>query len=91
MRARDATLTLVAQCSNCAHWRNDPQPGHASLSQGFCLKGLAPEPGAILCPTYNVSHAFKNEIISTMLIEGGPMAMPVRLVGGRKSARKKKR
>ena len=81
-------MTLVAQCSNCASWRVDPHPERATLAQGYCTKGLAPDAGKPLCGSYQVSLAFKNEIISTMLREGGPMAMPVKLVGGRKSARR---
>lgn len=84
-------MTLTAQCSNCASWRLDPAPGRPSLASGFCMRGLVPDEGKPLCGKYQVSIAFKNEIISTMLKEGGPMAMPVKLVGGRKSAKKMRR
>jgi hypothetical protein len=66
-------------------------PGRPSQATGFCMKGLLPDEGKPLCGSYQVSVAFKNEIISTMLKEGGPMAMPVKLVGGRKSAKKMRR
>lgn len=85
-------MTLVAQCSNCASWTATPDLGHAtSAGVGFCSRGLLPDPGQALCGRYRVSHAFQQHIISTMLKEGGPMAMPVKLVGGRKSAKKLKR
>lgn len=81
-------MTLEAQCSNCAAWRHTPSDGHASAAGiGFCSRGLMPDAGSTLCQRYEASHAFKQQIISTMLREGGPMAMPVKLVGGRKSAR----
>lgn len=88
--------TLVAQCSNCASWRVAPaMGGHVSTDgMGYCSKGKMPDAGQVLCSQYNVSHTFQQHIISTMLKEQGPMAMPVRLVGGRKSAKghnKKKR
>jgi hypothetical protein len=83
--------TLVARCSNCAAWRfTDAVGGHASTADvGHCARGLSPDAGQPLCSRYEASHAFRQQIISTMLKEGGPMAMPVRLVGGRRSARKK--
>ena len=84
------TTTLVAQCSNCASWRSAPvNGGHASTDGlGYCARGLFPDEGKLLCAQYNVSHAFQQRIISTMLKEEGPMAMPVKLVGGRRSAKK---
>ena len=81
-------MTLNAECSNCAAWRTTPDFGHAtSAGQGFCGKALAPPQGEPLCQQYEASHAFKQLIISTMLKEQGPMALPVKLVGGKKSAR----
>lgn len=66
--------------------------GHASTQGlGFCSRGFFPAQGEPRCDKYEVSARFRNEIISTMLREGGPMAMPVKLVGGRKSARKLQR
>jgi len=89
--ARDASLTLTAQCSNCAAWRaaSPAGAGHASTQvNGFCSRGLYPDAGALLCQKYTASHAFQQQIISTMLKEEGPMAMPVKLVSGRKSVKK---
>ena len=81
-------MTLVAECSNCAFWQNTPNLGHAtSAGVGFCGKALFPPQGEPLCQQYEASHAFKQLIISTMLKEQGPMALPVKLVGGRKSAK----
>lgn len=78
---------LVAQCSNCTSWQTTPDFGHATAAeQGFCGKGLYPDAGKPLCQKYEATNKFRQEIISRMLIEGGPMAMPVKLVGGRKSA-----
>ena len=80
---------LVAQCSNCVSWTHTPDQGHATAAnQGFCGKGLYPEAGKPLCQRYEATHAFRQHIISTMLIEQGPMAMPVKLVGGRESAKR---
>lgn len=80
---------LVAQCSNCVSWRQTPDHGHATAAnQGFCGRGLYPDAGQPLCQKYEATSAFKQKIISTMLIEQGPMAMPVKLVGGRQSAKK---
>lgn len=90
MTRRDASLTLTAQCSNCAAWRATGPAGaaHASMEvNGFCSRGLYPDAGALLCKQYTASHAFQQQIISTMLKEEGPMAMPVKLMGGRKSAK----
>ena len=86
-------MTLTAQCSNCASWRlTSAVGGHASTEGvGYCAKGLFPDAGALLCRQYAASHSFQQQIISTMLKEGGPMAMPVKLIGGRKSARHLKR
>jgi hypothetical protein len=83
--------TLVAQCSNCAAWRlTDAVGGHASTDGvGYCARGLAPDAGKPLCSRYEATPAFRQQIISTMLKEQGPMAMPVRIVGGRRSARKR--
>ena len=79
---------LVAQCSNCASWMKTPDLGHATASGvGFCGRGLAPPAGEPRCGKYVVSERFRQEIISTMLKEQGPMAMPVKLVGGRRSAK----
>lgn len=81
-------MTLHAECSNCAAWQKTPDMGHAtSAGMGFCGKGLFPPQGEPLCQQYEASHAFKQQIISTMLKEQGPMALPVKLVGGKKSAR----
>lgn len=81
-------ITLVAQCSNCASWTATPDLGHAtSAGVGFCGRGLLPEPESPRCGQYQASRAFQQQIISTMLKEEGPMAMPVKLVGGRRSAR----
>lgn len=81
------TPTLVAQCSNCTSWQKTPDFGHATAAeQGFCGRGLYPDANALLCQRYDATPAFRNQIISTMLREEGPMAMPVKLVGGKKSA-----
>lgn len=81
-------MTLTAQCSNCAAWRHTSDNGHATASHvGFCGRGLAPPQGQLLCQQYQASAAFKQEIISSMLKDHGPMAMPVKLVGGRRSAK----
>lgn len=81
-------MTLVAQCSNCVSWRLTPETGHATSSNvGFCSKGLYPDAGQLLCQKYEITHAFKQQIISTMMVEQGPMAMPVKLTGGKKSAK----
>lgn len=82
-------VTLTAQCSNCASWRlSATVGGHLSTEgAGYCAKGLFPDEGQLLCQRYEASARFKQEIVSAMLKEQGPMAMPVRLVGGRKSAR----
>lgn len=87
------TTTLVAQCSNCASWRlTTGTGGHASTEGvGYCSRGLFADAGALLCQKYEASSAFKQQIISTMLKEQGPMAMPVKLIGGRKSARNMRR
>lgn len=79
---------LVAACSNCAAWRHTPDVGHATASGvGFCSQGWFPPQGEPRCDKYVASEAFRQKIISTMLKEQGPMAMPVRLVGGRRSAK----
>lgn len=63
--------------------------GHATTDGvGYCGKGLFPDAGAVLCQKgYEPTHSFKQQIISTMLKEQGPMALPVKLMGGKKSAR----
>lgn len=82
------TGTLVASCSNCAAWRHTPDMGHAtSANVGFCGRGLYPPQGEPRCDSYQITEAFKQQVISSMLKEHGPMAMPVKLVGGRKSAK----
>ena len=84
-------MTLTAQCSNCASWRTTGASvaGHAAMDvSGFCSRGLYPDAGALLCQKYAVSHHFQQQIISTMLKEEGPMAMPVKLISGRKSVKK---
>lgn len=83
-------MTLTAQCSNCASWVQPPHDAaRPTLSTpGFCGRNLAPPAGELLCAKYTVSDRFKQQIISSMLKEEGPMAMPVKLVGGRQSARK---
>lgn len=81
---------LVAQCSNCNSWRTTQAlGGHATTDGlGYCGKGLYPDAGAVLCQKgYEPTHAFQQKIISTMLKEQGPMALPVKLMGGRQSAR----
>lgn len=81
-------MTLIAACSNCASWRQTPDLGHATSSGfGFCGRGLFPAQGEPRCDKYEITHAFGQQIISTMLKEHGPMAMPVKLMGGKKSAR----
>ncbi len=82
-------MTLQAQCNNCASWvQPAPDPVRPTLSgPGFCGRNLAPPAGEVLCHQYTTSRAFQQQIISTMLKEQGPMAMPVKLMGGRKSAR----
>ena len=85
-------MTLLAQCSNCASWRHTSDNGHATASNvGFCGKGLAPAAGSLICQQYQASAQFKQDIISSMLKDHGPMAMPVKLVGGRRSAREMSR
>lgn len=84
--------TLVAACSNCASWRHTPDHGHAtSANVGFCGKGLFPAQGEPRCASYQITEAFKQQVISAMLKEQGPMAMPVKLVGGRRSAKEQNR
>ena len=79
---------LVASCSNCASWRHTPDLGHAtSANVGFCGRGMSPPQGQPRCDSYQITEAFKQQIISSLLKEHGPMAMPVKLVGGKKSAR----
>lgn len=80
---------LVARCSNCASWQKTPDlGGHLTASElGFCGRGLFPPPGEPRCDKYVVGERFRQEIIGTMLREQGPMAMPVKLVGGKRSAR----
>lgn len=91
----DAPVTeLLASCSNCASWRHTAAVGgHATTDGvGYCGKGMFPDADALLCQKgYEPTHAFKQQIISTMLKEQGPMALPVKLVGGRKSAREMNR
>lgn len=81
-------MTLQAECSNCAFWQKTPEQGHATAAGiGFCGKGILPPQGEPLCQQYQASAAFKEQIISAMLKDHGPMAMPVKLVGGRRSAK----
>lgn len=90
---RDASLTtLVAACNNCASWRHTPDHGHAtSANVGFCGRGLFPPEGQPRCESYQITAAFQQKIISTMMKEQGPMAMPVKLMGGKREADKLKR
>lgn len=68
-------------------WRQTPDFGHAtSANVGFCGRGLFPAQGEPRCESYQITEAFKQQVISSMLKDHGPMAMPVKLVGGRKSA-----
>lgn len=84
---RDVSLTLVASCSNCTSWRFTPDQGHAtSANVGFCGRGLYPAQGEPRCDSYEITDAFKQHVISSMLKEHGPMAMPVKLMGGKRSA-----
>jgi len=81
--------TLVASCSNCTSWRFTPDVGHAtSANVGFCGLGLYPAQGEPRCDSYQITPTFTQHVISSMLKEHGPMAMPVKLVGGKQSARK---
>ena len=81
-------MTLEAACSNCVSWTRTPDHGHAtSAGQGFCGTGLYPDAGKLFCGRYQITSAFKQQIISSMLKDHGPMAMPVKLMGGQKSAR----
>lgn len=82
-------MTLLAQCSNCVSWRHTVDQGHATAANvGYCGLGRVPDAGAHLCQShYQATPAFKQEIISSMLKDHGPMAMPVKLMGGRRSAR----
>ena len=81
-------MTLLAQCSNCQSWRRTTDNGHATASNvGYCGKGLFPAQGALLCDKYQATPQFKQDIISSMLKDHGPMAMPVKLVGGKRSAK----
>ena len=93
MTDTEPKTVLVAQCSNCMQWRHTPDVGgHATASGvGFCGRGLFPPQGEPRCDQYEITPAFKQLIISTMLKEQGPMAMPVKLVGGRQSAKKLQR
>lgn len=86
-------MTLQAECANCASWVKPPMdPARPTTAgPGFCGKALAPPTGELLCDKYEASAAFKQAIISAMLKEEGPMALPVKLVGGRKSAREANR
>jgi hypothetical protein len=90
LKDTEPKTVLVAQCSNCAQWRHTADVGgHATASNvGFCGMGLFPPQGEPRCDRYQISHAFRQQIISTMMKEQGPMAMPVKLVGGRQSAKK---
>lgn len=89
MHPRDASVsTLVASCSNCVSWRHTPDMGHAtSANIGFCSRGIFPPQGEPRCDSYQITEAFKQQVISSLLKEHGPMAMPVKLVGGTKSAK----
>ena len=79
---------LVASCSNCASWRHTPDMGHAtSANVGFCGRGIFPPEGQPRCESYQITAAFQQQIISSLLKEHGPMAMPVKLVGGKRSAK----
>lgn len=81
-------MTLLAQCSNCQSWRHTEDHGHATAAGvGFCGRGMFPPQGELLCGEYAATPAFKQQIISSMLKDHGPMAMPVKLMGGRQSAR----
>lgn len=81
-------VTLLAQCSNCQSWRHTTDNAHATASNvGFCGRGHSPPQGEHLCAQYQATPRFRQEIISSMLKDHGPMAMPVRLVGGRRSAK----
>ncbi|HUR68677.1 MAG TPA: hypothetical protein VM370_05475 [Candidatus Thermoplasmatota archaeon] len=81
-------MTLVASCSNCVSWRHTPDHGHATAANvGFCSRGIFPPQGEPRCESYQISERFKQEVISSMLKEHGPMAMPVKLVGGKRSAK----
>lgn len=83
---------LLASCSNCRSWTTTPDLGHAtSAGQGFCARGLHPEPGKLLCGQYQITEAFRQQVLSSMLKDHGPMAMPVKLVGGRRSAKEHNR
>lgn len=90
MSRRDASVTLTAECNNCAAWVRPPlDPNRPTTAgPGYCGKGLAPPAGELLCSKYEASASFKQQIISAMLKEEGPMAMPVKLIGGRESAKK---
>jgi hypothetical protein len=84
--------TLVASCSNCTSWRHTPDHGHAtSANVGFCGKGLFPPQGEPRCESYQITDAFKQKLISAMMKDQGPMAMPVKLIGGQKSAKQQNR
>ena len=79
--------TLVAACSNCASWRQTPDMGHAtSANVGFCGKGLFPAQGQPRCESYQITPAFQQQIISSLLKDHGPMAMPVTFAGGKRAA-----
>lgn len=61
--------------------------GHAtSANVGFCGRGLFPAPEQPRCESYEITPAFQQRIISTMLKEQGPMALPVTFLGGRRAA-----
>ena len=86
-------MTLTAACANCASWtKSAPDPARPTLAgPGWCHRGLTPPEGEPLCQAYEASPAFKQANISAMLKDKGPMAMPVKLVGGRRSAKEFRR
>jgi len=66
------------------HWRANPDAANTSHATaqvaGTCAKGLAPEAGEARCNDgYEANARFAQAIISAMLKEEGPMAMPIPL------------
>lgn len=47
---------LVASCRNCTRW-----------SQEGCALGRVLAPGRLLCPDYEITPAFRDELVSVMM------------------------
>ncbi len=75
--------TLEAACENCASWTKNAESTHESATTGMCARSLVPDAGQPLCGEYEAGPAFTQALISAMMKDIGPMAMPVKLVGMR--------